>query len=226
MMTNFPAALDVERRLVPAGEADGAAGSPRVRVIRYVPDFVMDTATREVKSRSDRPQNPAVLVAVAGAEGTNTYWLFSKHPEFSMRGSGGHGGDAESPLQMVYAREDAAIPEPRVKAFRSTVDVLEGGAPVARAVIAVNSPYSRHGYAIYQTGYNPEDPTWTSLQVVRDPGVPVVYAGFVLMILGLAVLFYLYDRGSGPASRPPVAEAGQSAEAVPPRPGTDTEVPS
>ena len=31
----------------------------------------------------------------------------------------------------------------------------------------------------------------TSLQVVRDPGVPLVYAGFALLIAGLAIIFYL-----------------------------------
>ena len=29
------------------------------------------------------------------------------------------------------------------------------------------------------------------LQVVNDPGVPVVYAGFALMIAGLFVVFYV-----------------------------------
>jgi predicted MFS family arabinose efflux permease len=47
------------------------------------------------------------------------------------------------------------------------------------------------GYTFYQTGYDPKDPTWTSLQVVRDPGVPLVYAGFAFLIAGLFTVFYL-----------------------------------
>jgi len=47
------------------------------------------------------------------------------------------------------------------------------------------------GYTFYQSGYNPEDLSYTSLQVVKDPGVAVVYSGFALMIAGLFIVFYL-----------------------------------
>ena len=36
-----------------------------------------------------------------------------------------------------------------------------------------------------------QDLSWTSLQVVRDRGVSVVYAGFGLMIAGLFLVSYL-----------------------------------
>ncbi len=35
---------------------------------------------------------------------------------------------------------------------------------------------------------------FTGLQVTRDPGVPVVYAGFILMILGCYVTFFLFQQ--------------------------------
>ena len=55
----------------------------------------------------------------------------------------------------------------------------------------MNSPFSYKGYTFYQSGYNPQDLSWTSLQVVRDPGVPLVYAGFALIIGGLFIVFYV-----------------------------------
>ncbi|HTS17895.1 MAG TPA: cytochrome c biogenesis protein ResB, partial [Verrucomicrobiae bacterium] len=51
--------------------------------------------------------------------------------------------------------------------------------------------FSYKGYTFYQSGYNPDDLSYTAFQVVKDPGVPVVYAGFALMIVGLFIVFYL-----------------------------------
>jgi cytochrome c biogenesis protein ResB len=78
-----------------------------------------------------------------------------------------------------------------VKNFRSTVQLLEGGSVVSTATIAVNKPLKHRGYTFYQTGYDPDDMTWTSLEVVRDPGVPVVFTGFAFLIGGLFLVFYL-----------------------------------
>jgi cytochrome c biogenesis protein len=38
---------------------------------------------------------------------------------------------------------------------------------------------------------------YTGLQVTKDPGVPVVYAGFVLMIIGCFVAFFMSHKKLG-----------------------------
>jgi cytochrome c biogenesis protein ResB len=151
-------------------------GEFTLTVLRYVPDFVVDMQTREITSRSSQPRNPAILVAVNGPAYQNHRWLFAKFPDF------GHGANA-SPLQMVYAASRANGP---IKSFKSTVRLPDG-----EHTLEVNSPLSYGGYTFYQSGYNHNDPSYTSFQVVKDPGVPVVYAGFSLMIIGLFVVFYL-----------------------------------
>lgn len=166
----------------------------RFKVLKYVPDFVVDMATREITSRSDRPNNPAILVEVHGPNYQNNRWLFAKFPDFTMHGPGGH-GTGPSPLRLVYQNRASAKPNPAfagpIKSFKSTIKVLEGDSVVATKVVEVNSPFRHKGYTFYQSGYNPRDLTWTSLQVVKDPGVPVVYAGFALIIVGLFIVFYL-----------------------------------
>ena len=84
-----------------------------------------------------------------------------------------------------------------IKDYKSTLEVVDGGEVVVTKTIEVNAPLSYKGFTFYQSGYNPADPTWTSLMVVRDPGVPLVYAGFLLMIVGLTVVFYVYPGGGG-----------------------------
>ena len=83
------------------------------------------------------------------------------------------------------------MPTGPIKSFKSTLEIVEGDTVVKSKTIEVNDPVSYKGYTLYQSGYNPNDLSYTSLQVVKDPGIPVVYAGFSLMIVGLFIVFYL-----------------------------------
>ncbi len=184
LRASLPIKLDVEQQF---------AGF-RIKVLKYVPDFVIDMTTKEVTSRSNEPRNPAVLVAVDGPAYRNHRWLFAKFPDFVMHTPDGQ-PTGPCPLEMVY--EDHAAARPRavdgpIKSFKSTLDVVEGdNAVVQGRIIEVNSPFTYKGYTFYQAGYNPDDLSFTSFEVVKDPGVTVVYAGFSLLIVGLFVVFYL-----------------------------------
>jgi len=79
----------------------------------------------------------------------------------------------------------------RVKAFRSTVQVVENGAVVKEHKIEVNRPLVYGGYSFYQSSYDREREKWTGLEVARSPGVPLVYAGFILFVAGLVVALYV-----------------------------------
>jgi cytochrome c biogenesis protein ResB len=187
LVTHFPIDLNVDHPVAPPGAQRGERAAYTVKVLRYVSDFSIDGASGEVKSRSEAPNNPALHVQVAGGGVTNTQWVFSRFPDF-----GSHSGNgAGSPLKFRFL---AAAPVERgmsgaIKAFKSTVEIIEHGAVVDTRTISVNSPLSRDGFTFYQTSYNPDDLTWSALQVVRDPGVPIVYAGFILMMAGLTLVF-------------------------------------
>ncbi|MCX8103620.1 MAG: cytochrome c biogenesis protein ResB [Candidatus Bipolaricaulota bacterium] len=47
-------------------------------------------------------------------------------------------------------------------------------------------------YRFYLVGM--KAPEFTGLQIARNPGIPVIYAGFILLVFGLALNFYLPPR--------------------------------
>jgi cytochrome c biogenesis protein ResB len=71
-----------------------------------------------------------------------------------------------------------------VSEFTSHVRLIDVGANT-QAVVRVNHPIVHQGFRIYQLGYNPDDPAWTALLLVKDPGIPIVYTGFGLLLVGL-----------------------------------------
>lgn len=205
LMLRLPVEVMKAKVVCPPGEKSGPENTFQVVVERYVPDFFIDGSSGEAKSRSENPNNPALYVSAIGEGKTNSQWVFARFPDFTR-----HVGQGEAramPLQFRFLSSGTRAAMGRssgpVKAFRSTVELLENDKVVLKKTIAVNSPLSYGGYTFYQLSYNPDNLRWTALQVVRDPGVPIVYAGFLLMMVGLTVVFcvgpYLDDqrRGSG-----------------------------
>jgi len=184
-----PKVIPVEVGKVVALRPDGTS----IEVLRRLPHFV--SSRERIYSASDQPVNPAVEVRVSSPAGTSKRWLFLRFPGFQGHGADPSGLKLEygwrpgefTPPEMRYARE----PGP-VKAFESHVAVLDDQGQVTReATIKVNSPVKVGRYTLYQLSYDPKTEASSTLEVVHDPGVPFVFAGFLLMPLGIAFVFYI-----------------------------------
>ncbi len=60
--------------------------------------------------------------------------------------------------------------------------------------IEVNHPYSAEGWKLYQFSYDDRFGKWSPISIieaVRDPWLPVVYTGFIMLLLGAVYLFWL-----------------------------------
>lgn len=146
---------------------------------RFVPDFKLDQSTREVYSASNQPNNPALFVQVRGGGFDYGEWVF--HLFKNIHNDGSH------PLELKYHWAS-----PVIKDFFSHVEVIEDGNVVKEKIVEVNHPLRHRGWSIYQSSYDPANHNWTGLEVVRDPGVPWVYSGTVLLV---GALFYnIYFR--------------------------------
>jgi hypothetical protein len=167
---------------------DGA----KLEVLRRVLDFKMDENGQILSAPEQQPDNPAVQVRLTGPAGESKRWVFAVHPEFE-----GHAPDAAG-IHLRYI-----FRPPAVKSYESHVTVLdENGNKIREAVILVNSPLNVGRYTFYQASYNTKT-MGTILEVTHDPGVPLVFAGFILLPLGVALAFYakplLNRKGRGDA---------------------------
>jgi hypothetical protein len=106
---------------------------------------------------------------------------------------------------LVFERRDK-----EVKAFLSHVTARQGDL-MERAVISVNDPFEFAGWTLYQVNYNPDDPTYSGLEAVRDPGVLWVFVGFVLICLGVVYMLYVEPRMRGGGIERPASGASPAA---------------
>jgi hypothetical protein len=100
---------------------------------------------------------------------------------------------------LVYEKRDK-----EVKAYVSHVTAADGPAVVKQRV-EVNEPMTFAGWTLYQVNYNPQDPTYSGLEAVYDPGVAWVFTGFFLISLGVFWMFYVEPRLKRKAAAPAAA---------------------
>ena len=105
------------------------------------------------------------------------------------------GGPLAPPL-FIYSFDVESMSEPVTKSIASMVRLTRDGQTLKDAVVEVNNPLKFEGLVIYQTAYgkDAQGKNYTGFQIVRDPGVPVVWAGFILLLAGLFLSFYFYHR--------------------------------
>jgi len=74
---------------------------------------------------------------------------------------------------------------PRQYTTRFTLtDLVRSGHPTRTLTTSVNHPCRYHGYRFYQDSYDAEHGQYTVLRIVRDPWLPVVWIGMLLLAAG------------------------------------------
>ena len=178
---------DLEKHRLPSGDS--------FRLTGVYPDFrpVPNQATQTVAygTASQEWRNPAVAIEVqaSGLPKTDLLTISRPNPIF-----------LSSTRALVFEKRDK-----EVKAYISHVTAATGSSRVQR-LISVNEPMVFNGWTLYQVNYNPEDPTYSGLDAVYDPGVAWVFLGFALICVGVFYMFYLEPRLKAPRA-PAAAKA-------------------
>lgn len=119
-------------------------------------------------NRSDKPNNPVALVRVSG------------HPQTV----------SVTPREPLRLSEDnVLVLAPKggdtVRDYVSLLSVTTEGHKVLSSTVEVNHPLTYRGFSFFQSDYRPEDLTFSGFQVVRDPGLWLIYLGLILNASGV-----------------------------------------
>jgi len=109
----------------------------------------------------------------------------------------------------VFRRRDA-----EAKNYYSTLSILQHDKVVLTQQISVNEPLSFGGYELYQANFDPQNLRYSGIEVVRDPGLWLVYGGLLAMLLGVVHIFYLRTAGRRERVAPQARQPGQQQEAT------------
>lgn len=156
-----------------------------IRIVKYFPSHSMK---REVVKRADNHEGhnhapgehvgtPAILVEIEGPRGGVADWILANNPPKWY---------PDKNFALLYEQSGMVV-----KDYKSILRVMDGGKTVMTKTIEVNDPLKYKGYVFYQSSYDPEGEKYTGLQVTRNPGLVVVYAGFILLCVGVVFIFYV-----------------------------------
>ena len=75
--------------------------------------------------------------------------------------------------------------EGQPKVYQSTLTVLDGsGKEVQTQKVVVNDPLRQDGWWLYQSNWDPKNRRYSGIHLVRDPGLPLVFLGLIILVLG------------------------------------------
>ncbi len=89
------------------------------------------------------------------------------------------------------------MPEREPRRFVSEVKIYTEDQTISEGVIEVNKPLQVAGWKIYQLSYDESKGKWSDISVfelIRDPWLPIVYTGIIMMIAGCVGLFVNAQR--------------------------------
>lgn len=157
----------------------------KLRIVKYFPSHSLK---REVVKRTDNHEGhnhapgehagtPAIFVEMEGPRGKVSDWMLANNPPKWY---------PDRNLALLYEQSGMVV-----KDYKSILRVVDGGKTVMTKTIEVNDPMKYKGFVFYQSSYDPEGGKYTGLQVTKNPGLAVVYTGFILLCVGVVFIFYV-----------------------------------
>jgi len=144
-------------------------------------------------------RQPGVLVALRSGDEREELWL----PKYQTRRImlGGRRldvgfGDQRFDLGFKIALDDFTIRyypgTRRPRSFESRITITDPTGDTMTRLVSMNNPVEYNGYTFFQSSYQGE--TISILSMARDPGLPVVYAGYFGLMGGMVLVLITRAR--------------------------------
>lgn len=186
--------IDASGKPVPAGKPEvieiddefkgGKIMGWTVSIVRRI-DNAMPTASGSYQSTESQGSECALLVRATSdnlpSHDTHEGWVTCGSRQFNY-----HGLRLDDSHTLVMAPR-----EPR--RYSSLVNVYTQDGKSMQTVIEVNKPLTVNGWKIYQYSYDERMGRWSNLSIlefVRDPWLPSVYTGILLLALGAVGMLF------------------------------------
>jgi hypothetical protein len=133
--------------------------------------------------------------------------LPSETLQFSISDQGRPLGTADSegaaPPSFPYRFVLVAYKNPVLKRTWVDIQLGRGTAVIAQGPSEVNAPFEWNGLSFYHTSNDSDDQgrPYAGIQIVKDPGREVVFAGFSIILIG--VVLWMKKKLSGAGTFPP-----------------------
>lgn len=151
--------------------------SGSITIVKVFENFKI-TIEGDTITAVDDPQpgyNPALEVRIENPDGTvTTKYVFERFP--------GHSHPRDKFL-LIYQKT--------IRDYISDIEVIKDGKVLAQKSIEVNHPLYFGGYHFYQSSYDADAHQYTILSVVSNTGLNLVYAGFLMLSIGVFWQFWL-----------------------------------
>ncbi len=160
---------------------------------------------QQVIPRGDEIQAERLHVRASDGQTEAEGWLGLGEPvEFPL--------SEKDPLLVEYRRDEWELPftvklldfrktdYPGTEipaSFESDVELADPDQGVTlKRKISMNNPLKYRGFSLFQSSYIPGPTETTVLSVRKDPGVPLVYTGFLIVVGGIVAMFLLRKGSS------------------------------
>jgi hypothetical protein len=136
-------------------------------------------------TRNEKQENPVARLEVSREEWDEPNDAFI----FPHQGNG-NGQFLIPGTNYTLALE--SIKDQETKFWRSDLSILDkNGERLKTQSIKVNEPLLYKGYRFYQTDYDPNNPNYSGIGISYTPGLSVIYFGFIILVIGIFLLFYV-----------------------------------
>ncbi len=147
-----------------------------------------------------KQREPAVLVEVSAGETHREMWLRKNYSNpLTLNGKALELAfvDKQIPLGFDVKLDDFILSYypggRRPRSFESHVTISDAASGVTQArVVSMNHPIEYGGFTLYQQAYREEpNRTLSYLNVARDPGQIIAFAGYIIMMIGMVFVLVI-----------------------------------